>query len=136
MSSRDVFPATQVSSEDALMPEWLIAVSRRIYELSRRPEGWDSYGARALADEAARTLYDMLKRLRYAIQSQPLISLNDEGGLVAEWEGSHSSLELSVNPGNEVVVYHHDFATNRESELPASQCDLLDKWLWSASSQV
>lgn len=136
MSSREVLPATPVSNDDALLPSWFSGVSRRIDELSRLPKGWDSYGASALNEDAADALSETLRQRRYAIQSQPSISLNDEGGLVAEWENPEYSLELLVNPGVEIYVYHHDIATNREWEMPISHCDMLDKWLWRASSQV
>jgi hypothetical protein len=137
ISSREVLPANMVSSsEDTLLPSWFPAFSCRMDELSRLPDGWDSYGARALNGEAASDLSRFLRELSFAIQSQPAVSLNDEGGLVAEWQNPYYSLDLVVNPLSEVCVYYHDIAANREWEIPISRCDMLEKWLWLASSRV
>lgn len=133
MSSREVLPAAAVEEEGQLYPRWLPNVYRRIDQLARRSEGWDSYGGNALNADAAETLLDLVLRLNFAIQSEPTVSLTGEGGLVAEWSGPQASLELLVNPEAETSVYYHDAAGNREWEMPVSQCNMLDKWLWQAS---
>jgi hypothetical protein len=118
------------------LPDWFESLSSRVEELSRLPDDWDSYGARALHPEAAIVLSEFLRDYAFAIQSPPVISLDDEGGLIAEWQTPLSSLELVANPGAEVIVYYHDANSNREWELPVSYCDMLEKWLWRASSRV
>lgn len=136
MSSREILPATPIRVRQGLLPSWLASMSRRVEELSHLTDDWDSYGARPLRDDVADILLDTLVELNSYIQSEPYISLSSEGGLVAEWDSTQSSLELLVNPTEDVMVYYHDTATNREWEGPASRCDRLDKWLWRASSTV
>jgi hypothetical protein len=136
MSSLEVLPATPVRGKPGLLSGWTVDAYRRIDELSHLPEDWDSYGAHPLSEEAANTLYKMLIQLNSVIQSGPSISLNTDSGLVAEWESSQSSLKLIVNSACDVVVYYHDVMADDEWEMPAPQCDQLDKWLWSASSAV
>lgn len=137
MSSREVLAANSVnSSSDTLLPSWFSAFSNRIDELNRVSDGWDSYGAGTLNRDAAIVLLRALEQLSFAIQSQPAVSLNDEGGLVAEWQTPFYSLDLIVNPASEICVYYQDVAANREWEMPISRADMLDKWLWRASSRV
>lgn len=136
MSSREVLPATPVGDKKGLLSSWLINTQRRIDELSHLPDDWDSYGARSLNEESADILFNLLVNLNSFIQSEPSVSLSVEGGLLAEWESTQSSLELLANPGEEVMVYYRDKVANREWEIPASRCDRLDKWLWRASSTV
>jgi hypothetical protein len=136
ISSREVISAASVRNTESLLPSWLVNTSRRMEELSYLPEGWDSYGASSLKEEVADSLFDLLILLNSAIQSEPYISLTTEGGLVAEWESSQSSLEMLASPGSNIMVYYHDTATNNEWEMAVSQCDRLDKWLWRASSTV
>jgi hypothetical protein len=136
MSSLEVLPATPVSEASGLLPKWLTNALRRIDDLSEIPEGWDSYGGRVLQEEAGNRLSDLLYQLNSVIQSGPSISLTGDGGLVAEWGSSQSSLEIIANPASPVLVYYCDMMADREWEMPVSECDSLDKWLWTASSSV
>ena len=135
ITSHEVLPATFPAEVTGHYPVWLGDVLHRIEELSHRTEGWDSYGGEPLSEDAANALLATLLRLSPFIQSKPAISLSNEGGLVAEWESSQSSLEL-VATGREVSVYYSEEASNREWEMPAAQCQQLDKWLWRASSSM
>jgi hypothetical protein len=134
MSNREVFPASSQGVQTGLVADWLPSVLGRLGELSRRPENWDSYGANPLSSDAADTLFDVLFQLGVFIQSEPVISLNEQGGLVAEWSSSQSELELLVSPGEDVLVYYRDLSTNHEWEMPADRASLLEKWLWRASA--
>src|SRR5690242_17273674 len=108
-SSREVLAASSVGqTDDAPLPAWLGCFTSRVAELTHLPDGWDSYGASALSPEVVSILFQLLQGYAFAIQSPPVISVNDEGGLVAEWETSLFSLDLLVNPGSEVCVYRHD----------------------------
>jgi len=136
MSSLEVLPATSGHDVAGLLSNWLATAHRRIEDLSQLSEGWDSYGGLPLKEEAANNLSDVLYQLNSFIQSEPSISLTGEGGLVAEWGSSWSSLAILANPGSVVLVYYCDEATNHEWEMPMSECDSLEKWLWTASSSV
>jgi hypothetical protein len=134
MSNREVLPAASQDIEAGLIADWLPAVARRLEDLAHRPERWDSYSANALRGDTADILLATLYRLGLFIQSEPVISLSDRGGLVAEWSSSQSELELLVNPDDDVMVYYLDRPTNREWEISASQAGMLEKWLWRASA--
>jgi hypothetical protein len=135
ITSQEVLPADIPVELVVRYPAWLGSVHRRIEELSQRTEGWDSYGGEPLNEDAANALLGVLRKLSPFIQSEPTISLSNDGGLVAEWESSQSSLEL-VATGDEVGVYYSEEAGSREWDMPAVQCQQLDKWLWRASSTM
>jgi hypothetical protein len=135
ITSQEVLPATFPGEMVERYPAWLGDVHRRIEELSQRTEGWDSYGGEPLSEDSANALLAVLRLLSPFIQSEPVISLGNDGGLVAEWESSQSSLEL-VATGSKVGVYYCEEATNQEWDMPALQCQQLDKWLWRASSSM
>lgn len=135
ITSQEVLPAASPAWIAERYPAWIGDVLRRIEELSQRTEGWDSYGGEPLSEDAANALLDILLTLSPFIQSEPTVSLSNEGGLVAEWESSQSSLEL-VATGSSVGVYYCEEAGSREWDMPAAQCQQLDKWLWRASSTM
>ena len=82
-ASREVLPAMPALREFRWTPTWLAAAARRLTELSKRPTGWDSYGALSLQDGVAERTYSILDDLSGAIQGPPAISLTSEGGLSA-----------------------------------------------------
>jgi hypothetical protein len=135
ITSQEVLPAAFPAEIAERYPAWLGDVYRRIEELSQRTKGWDSYDGEPLSEDSANALFAVLRLLSPFIQSEPTISLSGEGGLVAEWESSQSSLEL-VATGSEVGVYYREEASDREWDMPASKCRQLDKWLWRASSSM
>ncbi|MCA1603778.1 MAG: hypothetical protein LC776_19780, partial [Acidobacteria bacterium] len=73
ISAREVLPVSSALAPD-IIPAWAANLQRRVSELALRPEGWDSYGARALQREALAGFYDVLGTLAHAVQSEPLIS--------------------------------------------------------------
>jgi hypothetical protein len=134
MSNREVLPTAGIQLEPGLVSQWFFSAVQRLEDLARRPQNWDSYGASPLQQEAAQLFLDILQQLSLFIQSEPTISLNNEGGLVAEWSSSQSDLELTVNSPDDIQVYYSDQVANREWEIPVSQANMLDKWLWRASA--
>ena len=131
-SSRDVLPATYTRSEPSFAPEWLGAIARRIVELSFRPDGWDSYGAASLQQEAIVAAVDLLASYGSVMQTQPAVSLTSDGGLLFEWRNDESYLEYTASPDGWGHVYYAD-SSEREWDGPVTECILLEKWLWRAS---
>jgi hypothetical protein len=131
-----VLLATPVEESVSILPGWINGALERIEELSHRPEGWDSYQGSALETETAGILVDILLRLSPVIQSGPAISLRNDGGLIAEWANSRSSLELAIAPDGGVEVYHHNAETDQEQDISLADCPMLEKWLWQTSSTI
>lgn len=133
-TTREVLPASAAGRVAGLRPPWFSSVLRRLYELSLRRENWDSYGGRPLDGASAAHFLALLDRLAPAIQSQPAISLTDQGGLLAEWKNADIALELSQEPDMPPSAYVSIILSRHEWEGPVWDCPLLEKWLWRASS--
>src|SRR5207249_140230 len=104
-SSRDVLPATSRGPESYFAPSWLPAITRRIAELSLRREGWDSYGAAAVQPEAIGAVVELVLDYGAAIQTEPVVSLTVEGGLLFEWGNEEAALEYTALPNGSGHVY-------------------------------
>jgi hypothetical protein len=135
VSSQEVLPADFSTQVSGRFPGWLAGVVERVEELGQRGQGWDSYDGDPLSEDAANALLEVLFKLASCIQTEPMISLTSEGGLIAEWESSQAALEL-VATGSKVHVYYSEEASQREWEMAAVECVPLDKWLWRASSAM
>lgn len=133
MSAREVLPVSPPTASD-LAPIWAENVQRRVTELARWPEGWDSYGARRLQGQVATDFYEVLEALAHAVQSEPLISLTTEGGLIASWENAQGSVEITVEPDQTPRLAYEDAIRGTEWDGPLKSSSLVEKWLWQTSA--
>lgn len=132
MSAREVLPVSPPTASD-ITPIWAGNVRRRVDELAMRPEGWDSYGACKLQRQVIAEFYEVLGSLAHAVQSEPLISLTTEGGLIASWENAQGSLEITVEPGQTPLIAYEDAIKGTEWDGPLKSSSLVEKWLWQTS---
>lgn len=132
-STREVLPVGSDASRD-LVPGWIHAFINRVVELGQRSDGWDSYGARALQYPAVEVTIEFLSLFAYAIQSDPMMSLTTEGGLLLAWQNSAGIVEVVMEPDAEPHVLYEDLLRGVEWDGPVREAILLEKWLWQASS--
>ncbi len=132
-STLEVLPVDQEHGL-SLVPAWTHAFVDRLIELSQRPEGWDSYGARAMQVAVVENVVSFLASFSHAIQSDPAVSLTSEGGLFLSWQNAAGVVEVSMEPDADVYVSYEDSLRGVEWEGPASEATLLEKWLWQTSS--
>jgi hypothetical protein len=136
MSSLEVLPATPSEGGARLKHRWITQVVDRIIELSERDDGWDSYGSRRLQVHIVAPLLELLATYSYAIQSEPLISMTSEGGLLCAWRSSQAELELVFQPSERPTVCYSDLRSGREWDISVHESVMLEKWLWQASATV
>lgn len=134
MSSLEVLPATPSEGGARLKHQWIVQVVDRILELSERDNDWDSYGSRRLQVSAVTPLLELLTTYSYAIQSEPLISMTSEGGLLCAWQSSQAELELLFRPGESPTVHYSDLQSSREWDISLYESFMLERWLWQASA--
>lgn len=135
-ASREVLPASGSSWRPEYTAPWIASVSRRIMELASRPPGWDSYGGDPLHPDAVDPVVELLSGFGSAIQTAPSISLTSDGGLLLQWNSGEASIDFTTHPSQPAEVYYAEVMSGKEWEGPASECSLLEKWLWRASSMV
>lgn len=136
-TDREVLPAGQPTVRRAgLAAAWLHDLLHRIVDLSRRTDGWDSYGGQRLCPEAVDAVFELLRQFGPAIQKQPQVSLTVDGGLSLEWSSAEADLDFTTSPSELPRVYYCEKVSGREWDGVASASPSLDKWLWRASSLV
>ena len=132
-SSREVLTVGSASTSD-IVPVWVFSVQVRLLELARKPQGWDSYGARPLQVSSVSDFIEVLATFSHAIQSEPLVSLTSEGGLIATWENSAGCLDLITDPGQIPRIMYEDAVNGAEWDGPLRASPLVEKWLWHTSA--
>jgi hypothetical protein len=130
-----VLPATQLARDRPIAPTWLPDAIRRVIELSLLQKDWDSYGGEPLQSGSVMAFGLLITELGQTIQTQPVISLNGDGGLVLEWENEQASLVYVASADTTAQVYYAE-PSGREWEGQAVECVLLEKWLWRASGRA
>src|SRR5262245_37076755 len=84
-SSREVLPTVQFARERSIIPTWFNSAARRVLELAQLRKGWDSYDGKPLQLESVAGFTWVIREYGRAIQTEPMISLNGDGGLILEW---------------------------------------------------
>jgi hypothetical protein len=131
-SSREVIPASFQRFEPSFTPPWLSELAIRIVELSRRPKNWDSYGGESLQASAISGAINFLALYGTTMQSQPSLSLTVDGGLLFEWAGDTSSIEVTILPDTSMRVFYSD-ESGVEWDGPIVECPSIENWLWRSS---
>jgi hypothetical protein len=133
-STREVLPTAQFVQERRIVPPWVPAASKRIAELSSRRKGWDSYDGEPMQPGAVVSVGLLIAEFGHALQTNPVISLTGDGGVLLEWENEQASLEYATFGDASAHVYYSE-PSGREWEGPAAECVMLEKWLWRASGR-
>lgn len=121
----------------ATASEWFVGSMKRVGELRRLPDGWDSYGSPPISNDARRRAVQLLILLDSAGAPPPLVAPVSGGGLQIEWRVGPRSLELEVLPDGSTEflrVYGDDKMV--EGSMPADRTDYLREqvqWLGSTA---
>jgi hypothetical protein len=90
----------QAASQDSL----LVAVQRKLLEISQSESDWDSYGAQPTSLNAVRKaeeLFTQIAKEFYAAKGEQIrpydVAPLTNGGVQLEWRGLHSALEVEVH---------------------------------------
>src|ERR1700742_5156877 len=129
ISSTEVLPASQATERARTAPMWISHVFNRVVELSKCQEDWDSYGADRLNVSVLRAFVQVLVNYTHAIQTEPLISLTDRGGLLCSWQSSQAAVDLFFEPDEVVRIYYEDTTAGREFDVALHEAEeVVEKW--------
>ena len=95
-------------------PAWAALTASRLHEMLRLPANWDSYGARPIELDYARSLWDLLTAILPADAPVPAIAPTVRGGVQAEWNVGGVDLEIEVVAPRQFSVLLED---SRNSEV-------------------
>ena len=75
-------------------------------ELLELPEGWDSYGASVITDEAIVGAVDVLERLRLPmVAPQPDVVPGSSGSVQLEWHRSGADVEIHISSAGHATAF-------------------------------
>ena len=117
-------------------PDPIVNVIRQASELVQLPPGWNSYGAKPIANEAVKAAIAFLVEAIPAIPNvvAPAVVPTVRGGLQLEWHRQGVDLEIEFGPDATGSWYAEDRDTEETVEAPLVNDDVaLRRWLGRAS---
>jgi hypothetical protein len=95
---------TQWSSVSSVFEEnlWSRAAQKKLEELSKLPENWNSYGSQPIQPDAIEVTAKLLSDLVKLKMPEPQIFPVSGGGIQLEWENSKCELEIEILPNKSV----------------------------------
>lgn len=129
-------PRVVVRVHSAAPPDPIVNVIRKASELVRLPTGWNSYGARPVANEAVEAaiafLVDAIPARPNVVA--PAVVPTVRGGLQLEWHRQGVDLEIEFGPDASGSWCAEDRETAETVEAPLGNDDVtLRRWLDRAS---
>jgi len=109
----------QVSTREGVIrdtPKWLNNLLDELTALSRLPPNWDSYGARAIDPQAARTTAQFLCSALREDAVPPKLVPTVRGNIQLEWHTDVADLEIEVGPQGPSSAYFFNRRTGEEWE--------------------
>jgi hypothetical protein len=85
-------------------PEWLGSLVDEINAAALLPQNWDTYGAGALREKAARHGIALLGRVRFGGPA-PRVTVSPDGDLQMSWRTNDVELEVEVTADGDVEVF-------------------------------
>ncbi len=117
-------------------PDPIVNVIRQASELLHLPPGWNSYGAKPIANEAVEAAIAFLVEAIPAIPNvvAPAVVPTVRGGLQLEWRRQGVDLEIEFGPDATGSWYAEDRDTEETVEAPLVVDDVaFRRWLGRAS---
>ena len=112
--------------------ELIRAAIRKAFDLVRLPNGWNSYNARPVSEEAARHAITFLVQAASAIPNiaAPAVVPTVRGGLQLEWHRQGIDFEVEFGPGGPASWCAEDRTTGKTLEEPiVGHEDAVREWL-------
>jgi hypothetical protein len=109
----------------------LISALRRVEELMRLPDNWDSYGSPHIETAAAQRILQVLLAAQSEYSPAPQIVPVSGGGMQIEWAVGNCELEVEALPDGSVEFLFVEGDRTLEMPLPATQIELFIPTLMS-----
>lgn len=115
---------------------WKDELARRLRDLAALPSGWDMSSADALRPAAVYASLRALTDLDDYIQSAPIVSIRDDGGLLCAWGNSYCSVDIDADADGQLSIYFQDHVARTDWEGALEGALNVEKWLWQASAPL
>lgn len=91
----------------------------QIQDIERLAEGWDSYGAAALRDDAVLAAFELIIHAETICDCPIVVVPLSNGGLGLRWTDAVSELEIDVDPTGTCEAFYTGAAVEEPIELSA-----------------
>jgi hypothetical protein len=97
---------------------WLEGVLRQLEAIRKLPNGWDSYGGDAIANDIVTAAEKFAKNLaRHPQVPRPIVSPTSAGGVQFEWEANGTYFEVYFEEATEAHCYFESPSPPTEKEF-------------------
>ena len=108
---------------------WQQALSPRLEELVRLPNGWDGYRGRPISFACARFTAQLLVHLCREDLAPPALIPGSDGSVQIEWHENGYNVELDVRAPNNVLAKRYNLLSDEDEEISLSN-DFTDIMGW------
>lgn len=109
-------------------PRWLYPTLSHFQEMLQLPEGWDSYGASLISDEAIAEAADVLVRLKLPLETpEPSVVPGSSGSVQLEWHRCGADVEIHISSAGDATAFLSD--EGEEYEFQMIDQEAADKFL-------
>ncbi len=99
--------------------QWLRDAIFEVEQLTRLPDGWNTYGASSVSASAATQAVTFLVDHAYAEIARPSVVPLTDGGIQLEWHRGGIDLEIAFSD-SDPGTYFEDAGESNEGPLPAA----------------
>ena len=99
-------------------PKWLYPTLSHFQELLQLPEGWDSYGASLISEEAIAGAADVLVQLKLPLEApEPSVVPGSSGSVQLEWHRYGADVEIHISSAGDATAFLSDEGEEYEFEM-------------------
>ena len=104
----------EISGEE---PRWFYPTLSCFQQLGQMPEGWDSYGADVISDEAIVGAAEVLAQLQLPFgAAPPSVVPGSSGSVQLEWHQAGADVEIHISPEGHTTVFLSEAGDELEFE--------------------
>lgn len=98
------------------LPEWFHVLAEDIFDLTRLPEGWDSYGGGPIDQETTQAAISAIHRILVPGLPRPVVFAESAGGVGFEFHASGRELTMIVHPSGQISFHYEDLLRHEEQD--------------------
>ena len=106
--------------------QWQAGVVDRLVEFTTMPEGWDSYGGKAVKWDAGMFALNVLTQVMLPRTPLPQLVPSSDGGVQIEWHEKGIDLEVHITAPYVSELWYEDHASNNAPISKPLSDDLSD----------
>lgn len=103
-------------SGEAISPEWLTDVLKKLEKISVYQKDWYSYGSEPIHRSSIQSALQIIENIIPLNPPPPSVGPTPSGGVQIEWNEKNFAIEIETHPNNTVSVYFEEGEDYDEQE--------------------